>query len=95
MSLKPLGDRVVVQFEETEEKTAGGFVLAANHQEATKVASVLAVGQGIRTLNGDLVAPSVAVGDKILVENGVGISAKDGDQKVTIIRESDILAILG
>lgn len=95
MSLKPLGDRVVVQFEETEEKTAGGFVLAANHQEATKVASVLAVGQGIRTLNGDLVAPSVAVGDKILVENGVGISAKDGNQKVTIIRESDILAILG
>lgn len=95
MSLKPLGDRVVVQFEETEEKTAGGFVLAANHQEATKVASVLAVGQGIRTLNGDLVAPSVVVGDKILVENGVGISAKDGDQKVTIIRESDILAILG
>lgn len=95
MSLKPLGDRVVVQFEETEEKTAGGFVLAANHQEATKVASILAVGQGIRTLNGDLVAPSVVVGDKILVENGVGISAKDGDQKVTIIRESDILAILG
>lgn len=95
MSLKPLGDRVVVQFEETEEKTAGGFVLAANHQEATKVASVLAVGQGIRTLNGDLVAPNVAVGDKILVENGVGISAKDGNQKVTIIRESDILAILG
>lgn len=95
MSLKPLGDRVVVQFEETEEKTAGGFVLAANHQEATKVASVLAVGQGIRTLNGDLVAPSVVVGDKILVENGVGISAKDGNQKVTIIRESDILAILG
>lgn len=94
MSLKPLGDRVVVTFKETEEKTSGGFVLAGNGHEATKVAQVLAVGQGIRTLTGDLVAPSVAVGDTVLVENGSGLDVKDGEAKVTIIRESDILAIV-
>lgn len=94
MSLKPLGDRVVVAFEAVEEQTASGFVLAGNSREATKKATVLAVGDGIRTLTGDLVAPSVAVGDTILVENGVGIEVKDGDNKVVIVRESDIIAIV-
>ena len=68
MALKPLGDRIVVHFEETEEKTASGFVLAGASHEATKTAEVLAVGEGIRTLTGELIAPSVAAGDKVLVE---------------------------
>ena len=95
MSLKPLGDRVVVRIEEVEEKTAGGFVLAGSHHEASQAATVLAIGQGIRTLTGELVAPSVSVGDKVLVESGAGLEVKDGDEKVTIVHESDILAILG
>ena len=91
MALKPLGDRIVVRFEETEEKTASGF--GASH-EATKTAEVLAVGEGIRTLTGELIAPSVAAGDKVLVENGAGINVKDGDDSVSIIHEADILAVL-
>ena len=55
---------------------------------------VLAVGEGTRTLTGELIAPSVAVGDKVLVENGTGISVKDGEDYVSIIREADILAVL-
>ncbi|MFC5631043.1 MULTISPECIES: co-chaperone GroES [Streptococcus] len=94
MSLKPLGDRVVVTFEEVEEKTVGGFVLAGASHDATKTATVVAVGEGIRTLNGDLVAPSVEAGDKVLVETGAGIEVKDGEDKVFIIRESDIVAIV-
>ena len=66
MALKPLGDRIVVRFEETEEKTASGFVLAGASHEATKTAEVLVVGEGIRTLTGELIAPSVATGDKVL-----------------------------
>ncbi|MFU2206485.1 co-chaperone GroES [Streptococcus pluranimalium] len=92
--LKPLGDRVVVTFEEVEEKSVGGFVLAGASYEATKTATVVSIGQGIRTLNGDLVTPSVAVGDTVLVENGAGLEVKDGDDKVAIIRESDIVAIV-
>ena len=72
MALKPLGDRIIVRFEETEEKTASGFVLAGASHETTKTAEVLAVGEGTRTLTGELIAPSVAVGDKVLVENGTG-----------------------
>ena len=68
MALKPLGDRIVVRFEETEEKTASGFVLAGASHEATKTAEVLAVGEGVRTLTGELIAPSVAAGEKVLVE---------------------------
>ena len=94
MALKPLGDRIVVRFEETEEKTASGFVLAGASHEATKTAEVLAVGEGIRTLTGELIAPSVAAGDKVLVENGTGVNVKDGDDSVSIIREADILAVL-
>ena len=69
MALKPLGDRIIVRFEETEEKTASGFVLAGASHETTKTAEVLAVGEGTRTLTGELIAPSIAVGDKVLVEN--------------------------
>ncbi|MBM7636546.1 co-chaperone GroES [Streptococcus saliviloxodontae] len=94
MTLKPLGDRVVVTFEEVEETTAGGFVLAGASREASKKAQVVSVGEGIRTLTGDLVAPSVKAGDTVLVENGAGLEVKDGDQKLAIIRESDILAIV-
>ena len=64
--LKPLGDRVVLKVEEKEQKV-GGFVIAGAGQDATKEAKVIAVGQGIRTLNGELVAPSVKPGDKVLV----------------------------
>lgn len=92
--LKPLGDRVVVKFEEVEEKTVGGFVLAGASHDATEVATVVSVGDGIRTLNGDLVAPSVAAGDKVLIESGAGIEVKDGDEIVTIVREADIVAIV-
>ncbi|MGT2712784.1 co-chaperone GroES [Streptococcus oriscaviae] len=91
--LKPLGDRIVVKIEE-KEQTVGGFVLAGASQEKTKEAHVLAVGQGIRTLTGELVAPSVSVGDKVLIEAFAGVEVKDGNQHLFIIREADILAIV-
>ena len=91
--LKPLGDRIVVQFEE-KEQVVGGFVLAGASQEKTKEAEVFAVGQGVRTLNGDLIAPSVSVGDRVLVEAFAGIEVKEDNRNLHIIREADILAII-
>ena len=91
--LKPLGDRVVLKIEE-KEQTVGGFVLAKSSQEETKTATVVATGQGVRTLNGDLVAPSVKVGDQVLVEAHAGIEVKDGDEKYLIMGEANILAIV-
>ncbi len=92
--LKPLGDRVVLKVEEEKEQTVGGFVLAGASKERTQVATVVAVGDGARTLTGELVAPSVAAGDRVIIENGVGIEVKDDDNTVTIVRQADIMAIL-
>ena len=94
--LKPLGDRVVLKVEEKEEKEqkVGGFVIAGAGQDATKEATVIAVGQGIRTLNGELVAPSVKPGDKVLVESHAGIEVKDQDEKFLVVGEASILAIV-
>ena len=91
--LKPLGDRVVFKIEE-KEQTVGGFVLAGSAQEKTKTAKVVAIGQGVRTLSGELVAPSVKVGDQVLVEAHAGIEVKDGDEKYVIVGEANILAIV-
>ena len=87
--LKPLGDRVVLKIEE-KEQTVGGFVLAGSAQEKTKTAKVVAIGQGVRTLSGELVAPSVKVGDQVLVEAHAGIEVKDGDEKFVIVGEVNI-----
>ncbi|MGT2949000.1 co-chaperone GroES [Streptococcus devriesei] len=92
--LKPLGDRVVVQLMKEEEKTVGGFVLAGAGQDKTQKAKVVAVGEGIRTLSGDLVAPSIAQGDTVLLENHVGTPVKDDDKDYLIIREADVLAVV-
>ncbi|MGT2887929.1 co-chaperone GroES [Streptococcus didelphis] len=93
--LKPLGDRVVVKFEEEKEQTVGGFVLAGAHKESTRKAEVLAVSEtGIRTITGDIVAPSVKVGDQVLVESGHDLEVSLENETVSLIREADILAII-
>ncbi|RSJ18327.1 10 kDa chaperonin [Streptococcus intermedius] len=91
--LKPLGDRVVLEVEEKEQKV-GGFVIAGAGQDATKTAKVVAVGEGTRTLNGELVAPSVKAGDTVLVESHVGTEVKDGEEKYLVVNEVNILAIV-
>lgn len=91
--LKPLSDRVVLKVEEREQKV-GGFVIAGAGQDATKTAKVIAVGEGIRTLNGELVAPSVKAGDTVLVESHAGTEVKDGEEKYLVVNETNILAIV-
>ncbi len=91
--LKPLADKVVVKVIE-KEQSVSGFVLASNSQSATKTAEVVAVGEGLRSLNGDVIAPAVEAGQTILFEAHAGISVKDGDEDFLLIRESDILAIV-
>lgn len=94
--LKPLGDRVVIRFEEEKEQTVGGFVLAGNHKESTRKATVVAVSEtGMRTITGEVVPPSVTVGQMVLVEDGQVLEVTHEDEKLAIIREADIIAILG
>ena len=93
--LKPLGDRVVLSVKEEKEQTIGGFVIAGANQDKTKTATVVAVGEGSRTLNGDIVTPTVKEGDTVIFEAFSGVEVKDNDETYLIVREADILAILG
>ena len=91
--LKPLGDRVVLKVEEKEEKV-GGFVIAGNSHAATKTATVIAVGQGIRTLSGEFASPSIKAGDTVLVESHAGVEVKDGEEAYLLVSEATILAVV-
>jgi chaperonin GroES len=92
--LKPLGDRIVLRVTEEAEKKVGGLVLASSAQDKPQTAEVLAVGQGSRTLNGDVIPVAVSVGDKVIFEKFAGTEVKLEDETVLVVRESDILGIL-
>ena len=95
LSLKPLGDRVVVKPIEQEEVTAGGIVLPDTAKEKPQKGEVLAVGPGSRNDAGGRVELDVAVGDVVLYAKYGGTEIKLDGEKVLVLRESDILAIVG
>jgi chaperonin GroES len=94
LSLKPLGDRVVVEPVEQEEVTAGGIVLPETAKEKPQQGNVLAVGPGSRDEGGKHVAMDVKVGDKVLYAKYAGTEFKVEGKKLLILRESDLLAVV-
>ena len=96
MNLKPLGDRVVVQREEAQDKTAGGIVLPDTAKDKPQKGKVLAVGDGRLTKDGKRRDLQVKVGDSVLFTSYAGDEFKlEGDKKVLLMREDDILAVVG
>ncbi len=93
MKLKPLFDKIVLKQVEAEEKTSSGIVLPGTAKEKPQVAEVLAVGPG-GIIDGKEVTMQVKVGDKVLYSKYAGNEFKLKDEKVTIIRQSDVLAII-
>ncbi|WP_044893076.1 co-chaperone GroES [Bacillus alveayuensis] len=93
--LKPLGDRVVIELIETEEKTASGIVLPDTAKEKPQEGKVVAVGTGRVLDSGERVAPEVAVGDRIIFSKYAGTEVKYDGKEYLILRESDILAVIG
>ena len=94
LSLKPLGDRVVVEPIEQEEITAGGIVLPETAKEKPQEGNILAVGPGARDEDGDYIPMDVKVGDKVLYAKYGGTEFKTDGKKLLILRESDLLAIV-
>lgn len=92
--LKPLGDRVVIEFVEQEEKTASGIVLPDSAKEKPQEGRVVAVGSGRVTENGEKVAPEVAEGNLVVYSKFAGTEIKYKGKDYLILRESDILAIV-
>jgi len=95
MKIRPLHDRVVVKRVEEETKTAGGIVLPGSAAEKPSEGEVVAVGAGKPLDNGQVRALEVKVGDKVLFGKYSGTEVKvDGEQYV-VMREEDIMGILG
>ena len=93
MTLKPLGDRVVVKFTQAEEKTKGGIILASAAQEKPQIAEVIAVGPG-GIVDGKEVKMELAVGDKVILNKYSGTEVKLSDGEYTIVKQGDVLAIV-
>ena len=93
--LKPLGDRVIIELVQSEEKTASGIVLPDTAKEKPQEGKIVAVGAGNVLDNGERVAPEVAVGDRIIFSKYAGTEVKYEGTEYLILRESDILAIIG
>ena len=94
MNIKPLGDRVVVKLVEAEEKTKTGIFLTASAQEKPQVAEVIAVGPGAHTDDGKLIPMEVKIGDKVITSKYSGTEVKMDGVEYTIVKQSDILAVV-
>ena len=93
MNIKPLADRVVVKMTEAEEVSKGGIILAAASQEKPSVAEVVAVGQG-GVVDGHEIKMELKVGDKVLLSKYSGTEVKLDGVEYTIVRQSDVLAVV-
>lgn len=93
--LKPLGDRIIIELVETEEKTASGIVLPDTAKEKPQEGKVVAVGTGRVLENGERVALEVAEGDRIIFSKYAGTEVKYEGKEYLIVRENDILAVIG
>ena len=93
MQIKPLADRVVIKTVEAEETTKSGIILAGSAKEKPQVAEVLAVGPG-GMVDGKEVEMIVKVGDKVLTSKYSGTEVTVHGEECTIVRQSDILAIV-
>ena len=95
LKFRPLHDRVVVRRVESEEKTAGGIILPDTAQEKPSEGEIVAVGSGARDESGKLVPLDVKVGDRVLFGKWSGTEVKFGGEDVLIMKESDIMGVIG
>jgi len=92
--LEPLGDRILVEREQSEETTPGGIVLPDNARDKSKRGKVLTVGPGKLNKDGRRMPPTVKPGDRVLFGGYSGEEIKVDGQEVLLIREDDILAVI-
>ena len=94
MNLKPLHDRVLVERVSSEDKTKGGIIIPDTDKEKPREGKVLAVGNGGRNENGQVVTLDVKKGDRILFGKWSGTEVKIDGKELLIMKESDIMGII-
>ena len=95
MKFRPLGDRVLVKRVEEEERTKGGIIIPDTAKEKPQEGEVVAVGPGARDEDGKHIQPEVNAGDRILFGKWSGTEVKVDGEDLLIMKESDILGIVG
>ena len=95
MKFRPLGDRVLVKRVEEEQKTKGGIIIPDTAKEKPQEGEVVAVGSGARDEAGKLVPLDVKAGDKVLFGKWSGTEVKLNGEELLIMKESDIMGIIG
>jgi chaperonin GroES len=95
MTFRPLHDRILVRRIEAQAKTAGGIIIPDSAQEKPQEAEVIAVGGGARDENGKLMPLDIKAGDKILFGKWSGSEVVLDGEDLLIMKESDVLGILG
>lgn len=94
MKIRPLGDRVLVQRMQSEEKTKGGLFIPETAKEKPIEAKVVSVGPGKRDDSGKLIEPNVKAGDRVLFGKYSGTEVKIDGEEHLILREEDILGVI-
>jgi chaperonin GroES len=94
MKIVPLGDKIVVKRLEAEETTAGGIVLPSSAQEKPQQGRVLSIGEGRMNKAGSRSEPQVSEGDRVLFSSYAGTEIAVDDEKLLIMSEDDVLAIM-
>jgi len=92
---RPLHDRVVVRRVESEEKTKGGIIIPDTAKEKPQEGEIIAVGSGARDESGKLVPLDVKAGDRVLFGKWSGTEVKLNGEDLLIMKESDIMGIIG
>ncbi|KPF63072.1 co-chaperone GroES [Porphyrobacter sp. AAP60] len=95
MAFRPLHDRVVVRRIEADQKTAGGIIIPDSAQEKPSEGEVIAVGEGNRDEDGDRIPLDVKPGDRVLFGKWSGTEVKIDGEDLLIMKESDIMGIIG
>jgi chaperonin GroES len=95
LKIQPLGDRVLVKAIEEKEQVKGGIIIPDSAKEKSQEAEVIALGTGKKDDDGKLIPFEVKVGDKVLVSKYGGTEVKIGDDKYSLLREDDILGVIG
>ena len=94
LKLQPLGERVVVQREASEEKTAGGIVLPDTAKDKPARGTIVSVGEGKLADDGRRIPLQVKVGDRVIFSSYAGETFKVEDEELLLMREDDILAVI-
>ena len=95
MALKPLHDRVLVRRVESEEKTSGGLIIPDSAKEKPSEGEIVAAGPGARKDSGELIEMAVKAGDRVLFGKWSGTEVKINGEDLLIMKESDIMGIIG